>query len=149
MTHPMDRIADEAALVRYLGLCRRAGGVVHGGDTLMASIRSPKKPAAVLLASDISARSEKQYVDKAHTYGVPVYKTAWSGDALAHLLGYPAKTAAVGLMHGKGPVAALLKALAAPTDGTDAEQPRDTSPTEETKRLTNDVSDRKDDGQWQ
>ena len=130
MTHPMDRIADEAALVRYLGLCRRAGGVVHGGDTLMASIRSPKKPAAVLLASDISARSEKQYVDKAHTYGVPVYKTAWSGD-------------------GKGPVAALLKALAAPTDGADAEQPRDTSPTEETKRLTNDVSDRKDDGQWQ
>ena len=149
----MERIADEAALARYLGLCRRAGGVIRGGDTLMASIRSPKKPAVVLLASDISARSEKQYTDKAHTYGVPVYKTTWNGDALAHLLGSPARTAAVGLMPGKGPTAALVKALAAnQPHAPDAEQPQiptENPPAEETKRLTNDVSDRKDDGQWQ
>ena len=149
----LDKIANEAALGRYFGLCRRAGGVIRGGDTLMAAIRSPKKPAAVLLASDISARSEKQYADKAKTYGVPVYKTAWTSEALAHLLGYVSPAAAIGLVTGKGPVPALIKALAQTPDTPEThetETPENTNTdTEETKRLTNDVSDRKDDGQWQ
>ncbi len=146
----LDKIANEAALGRYLGLCRRAGGVIRGGDTLMAAIRSPKKPAAVLLASDISARSEKQYADKAKTYGVPVYKTAWTSEALAHLLGYVSTAAAIGLVTGKGPVQALTKALAQTSETHETETPENkNTDTEETKRLTNDVSDRKDDGQWQ
>ena len=141
----MDITANHAAIVRYLGLCRRAGGVIRGGDTLMAAIRSPQKPAAVLLAADISARSEKQYTDKAHTYGVPVCKTAWSGVELAHLLGYVSPAAAIGLVNGKGPTAALVKALSE----TAADPEAAPIPEEDTKRWTHDVSDRKDDGQWQ
>ncbi len=150
----MDKIANQTALGRYLGLCRRAGGVIRGGDTLLAAIRSPKKPAAVLLSADISARSEKQYTDKANTYGVPVCKTTWSSEELAHLLGYVSPAAAVGLANGKGPTAALIKALRAsddapPPDTTEAATTTATGIEEDTKRLTQDVSDRKDDGQWQ
>lgn len=143
----METETGSGTLARYLGLCRRAGGVIRGGDTLMAAIRSPKKPAAVLLASDISQRSEKQYTDKAGTYGVPVYKTVWTGDALAHLLGYMSPAAAVGLIPGRGPVSALVQALRDSTAETTA--PAVPAEESETKRLTNDVSDRKDDGQWQ
>lgn len=153
----LDNTANHAAIGRYLGLCRRAGDVIRGGDTLMAAIRSAKKPAAVLLSADISARSEKQYTDKANTYGVPVCKTAWSSEELAHLLGYVSPAAAVGLANGKGPTAALVKALQASDDPPrkepqDPAAPPDTAEAaaeEDTKRLTNDVSDRKDDGQWQ
>lgn len=151
----MDNTANHVALDRYLGLCRRAGGVIRGGDTLMAAIRSSKKPAVVLLAADISARSEKQYTDKAHTYGVPVCKTAWSGSELAHLLGYVSPAAAVGLANGKGPVAALVQALAQRDAAPPQTQPTSAAPpappTEDAKRWTHDVdvSDRKDDGQWQ
>lgn len=141
----LDITANHAAIGRYLGLCRRAGGVIRGGDTLMAAIRSPQKSAAVLLAADISARSEKQYTDKAHTYGVPVCKTAWSGVELAHLLGYVSPAAAIGLVNGKGPTAALVKALSE----TAADPEAAPIPEEDTKRWTHDVSDRKDDGQWQ
>lgn len=136
----MEKNIHETALARYLGLCRRAGGVIRGGDTLLAAIRSPKKPAAILLTADISARSEKQYADKAASYNVPIYKTAWTGVQLAQLLGYTSPAAAIGLINGRGPVAILTAQLAANPD---------TKSPEYTKQLTNDVTDRKDDGQWQ
>ncbi len=143
MTH------EEQNFARYLGLCRRAGGVIRGGETILRSVRSEstaKKPALVLIASDASDRTAKQLADKCRYYAVPCYRTTADSYRLAEMTGFTSPCAALGVLRGKGPSEALQSVCGALwTDST--------AKTEDTQRNdrteTNRPLDRKDDGEWQ
>ncbi|MBQ7923571.1 MAG: ribosomal L7Ae/L30e/S12e/Gadd45 family protein [Clostridia bacterium] len=144
---------DEQNFARYLGLCRRAGGVIRGGETILRAVRSDstaKKPMLVLIASDASDRTAKQLADKCRFYQVPCYRCTADSFRLAEITGYTSPCAALGLLRGRGPGDALRTVCAAMW--------ADTSPAETENIPTNDreaitepsrLLDRKDDGEWQ
>ena len=89
------RTNDPAAVLRAIGLCRKAGRVVIGTNAVCEALRGREKPIAVFAANDISGNTEKRLRDKCATYGVPLRTIPASGEALAHALGKSAVTAAV------------------------------------------------------
>ena len=101
---------EEQNFTRYLGLCRRAGGVIRGGETILRSVRTDstaKRPSLVLIASDASDRTAKQLADKCRYYKVPCYKTPADSYRLAEITGFTSPCAALGVLRGKGPSEAL------------------------------------------
>ena len=95
---------DTVKLLRYVGLCRRAGGVVRGADVIAASL---KKSACVLIASDASERTVKQITDKCRSAGVPCVTIGADKYDLAHAVGAASPCAAVAVLAGKGPANAV------------------------------------------
>lgn len=89
------RMNDPAAVLRAIGLCRKAGRVVIGTDAVCEALRGREKPFGVFAANDVSENTEKRLRDKCATYGVPLRVLPAGGDALAHALGKSAVTAAV------------------------------------------------------
>ena len=63
---------NTAAILRMLGLARRSRSIVCGTDQVLSAVRSAKKPAIVLVASDASERTKKQLSDKCAYYGVTI-----------------------------------------------------------------------------
>ena len=78
---------ESAALLRMLGLARRSRSLVCGTDAVLAAVRSAKKPAIVLAASDASERTTKQLFDKCAFHGVPIAKIGADRAALAAAIG--------------------------------------------------------------
>ncbi len=56
-----------------IGLARRAGRVVIGGDGVLSAVRS-KKACLVILARDASDGTVKRITAKCESFGVPIIK---------------------------------------------------------------------------
>ena len=95
---------DTQKLLRYVGLCKRAGGVVRGADVIAKSL---SKTVCVLLASDASERTAKQTADKCRSAGVPCVTIGADKYDLAHAVGATSPCAAVAVLAGKGPADAV------------------------------------------
>lgn len=99
---------DTQKILRYVGLCRRAGGVVRGADVIAKSL---SRAVCVLIASDASERTIKQTTDKCKTAGVLCVTIGADKYDLAHAVGASSPCAAVAVLAGKGPADAV-KAMA-------------------------------------
>lgn len=73
-------------ILRLLGLCRRAGKLISGQDTVIAAVQS-EKAALALLSSDASERTKKQLRDKCTFHGVPLVSLTVDGGALGKATG--------------------------------------------------------------
>ncbi len=96
-------------LLRYVGLCKRAGGVIRGAESIEKAL--PKKPACVLLANDASDRTMAQFERKCESHAVPFYKLDADKFDLAKAVGATSPCAAIAILPGKGP-ADMVKTLA-------------------------------------
>lgn len=108
---------DTQKLLRYVGLCRRAGGVVRGADVIAKSL---SKTVCVLIAADASERTVKQTTDKCRSAGVPCVTIGADKYDLAHAVGAASPCAAVAVLAGKGPadyVKAMVTEEIAETNG--------------------------------
>ena len=114
MTSNTDRTASgEERVLSLLGLVRRAGGAVTGSDRVLAAVRTGRgEVAAVLIASDASARTSKQIADKCAFYGVRCANLGADSAALASRLGLQSSCAAVAVLK-RGPWEPLRDALSA------------------------------------
>ena len=75
--------------LRLLGLSRRAGKVALGADKSYESI-SRKKARAVFIASDLSAKTEKELKFKANGTDIKVIRTEYDIETLSKAVGSPA-----------------------------------------------------------
>ena len=94
---------DTETLLRYVGLCKRAGGVVRGADLIEKTLHKHPAPVCVLLAADASERTVKQTSDKCNTAGVLCVTIGADKFDLAHAVGASSPCAAVAVLAGKGP----------------------------------------------
>lgn len=104
---------DTEKLLRYVGLCKRAGSVVRGSELIEKALHKAPHPTCVLLANDASERTTKQLRDKCATAGVPCVTIEADKYTIAHTVGATSPCAAVALLPGKGPagvVADMVKA---------------------------------------
>ena len=76
----------EAAILRMLGLARRARKLAVGTDAAIDAARSGKA-AVVVLASDASERTKKQIGDKCASHGVTLIRLEADRQTLAASLG--------------------------------------------------------------
>ncbi len=98
---------DTEKLLRYVGLCKRAGGIVRGTDLIEKALRKNPSPVCVLLAADASERTGKQITDKCNTAGVLCVTIEADKYDLAHAVGATSPCAAVAVLNGKGPAGAV------------------------------------------
>ncbi len=101
-------------LLRYVGLCKRAGGVVRGAESIEKIL--PKHPTCVLLATDASDRTTTQFHHKCESHAVPCYKLDADKYDLAKAVGATSPCAAIAILNGKGP-ADMVKTLAEQFNG--------------------------------
>ncbi len=106
---------DTEKLLRYVGLCKRAGGVVRGAEIIEKSLGKKPAVACVLLASDASARTTEQLVRKCETAGVLCRKVGADMFDLAKAVGASSPCAALAILTGKGP-ADMVKTMIATTN---------------------------------
>ena len=63
-------------LLSMIGMCRKAGKLTLGSDSVMKAIRASGGKSngahAVIISSDASPRTVKQFTDKCSFYGVPM-----------------------------------------------------------------------------
>ena len=91
---------------RYIGLCKAAGGVVTGFDTVLTEVRRGRAEF-VLIAADASDRTKKQLTDKCKYYNTKYFIKSYNSAAIAHMLGKNSPCAAACFMK-KGPWKAVL-----------------------------------------
>lgn len=73
-------------ILRLLGLCRRAGKLLSGQDTVITAVQS-EKAALALLSSDASERTKKQLRDKCAFHGIPLITLTVDGGTLGKATG--------------------------------------------------------------
>ena len=73
-------------LLSFLGLCKRAGHLISGADTVIKSMRD-KKALLALTASDFSDNSRKNVEKAAAQYKVPLKTLGYTKDELSFALG--------------------------------------------------------------
>ena len=73
-------------LLSFLGLCKRAGYLISGADTVVRTVKD-KKALLVLTANDFSDNSLKNIEKAAVQYGVPIRTLKHNKDALSFALG--------------------------------------------------------------
>lgn len=73
-------------LLSFLGLCRRAGKMTIGNDVVIDSMKN-KESNLVLLAKDLSARTEKGILLAAEKYNVEIKKLTATKEELGFALG--------------------------------------------------------------
>lgn len=73
-------------LLSFLGICKRAGRLVSGADTVTKTVNEGKA-TLVLCASDVSENSAKQVLRAAREHGVPVKKLPYPKEELSFALG--------------------------------------------------------------
>ncbi len=69
-----------------IGICRRSGHLAAGFDAVAGWIKAGKA-RAVLLAADLSARTEKEIRFAAQQHPVPLLRTALTKEEIAQALG--------------------------------------------------------------
>lgn len=70
----------------FLGLCKRAGRLLSGADTVTKAVREGKA-VLVLLASDLSDNSAKGVIKAADEHGVRLCRLNYPKDELSCALG--------------------------------------------------------------
>ena len=103
----MDAVTQK--ILSLSGLCRRAGGVVPGGDAVITALqkKSPR-PVAVVMSGTASDRTKKQICDKTANAGVPLIIIEADVYDIGERLGI-ISSCAVYALTGKGPSAQILK----------------------------------------
>lgn len=96
-------------LENMMGLCRAAGGVTTGFDSVLGEVRR-KRAVFVLIASDASGRTSKQLRDKCGYYNVPYFFIEKTAGELSDILGKSSVCTAAAFT-GKGPCRPLLSML--------------------------------------
>ena len=94
-------MSDARSPDRFLGLCglcRRAGRIVCGAPLIFTALRGKTPPSLVLVAADASAGSEKKLRTKCEFYRVPLLKTPYPKEVLAHAVGKVGPIAAIAVM---------------------------------------------------
>lgn len=66
-------MTNNARVLSHLGMARRAGKLVAGDESVMASIRSGEAKL-VIVAADAADNARKKYRDKCDYYKVDVYE---------------------------------------------------------------------------
>ena len=85
----------KSQLSKYLGLCAASKGAVCGSELALSAVRkNPAKVCLMLLASDASARTEKQITDKCAFYKVKLIKSKLTMEELSDALGKSSLVAA-------------------------------------------------------
>ena len=85
-----------AAVLRALGLCKRAGALVCGTPMICTALRDGKqKPLIVVAASDISDGTRKKLTDKCSYYETRLVTIEADGETLAAAVGKSGFLAAV------------------------------------------------------
>ncbi len=78
----------KAQLSKYLGLCAASRSAICGSELAISAIRkNSAKVNLMLLASDASARTEKQVTDKCAFYKVKLIKLDMTMEELSDALG--------------------------------------------------------------
>lgn len=72
-------------ILNNLGLCNRAGKLIHGSDSVIEGIKA-SKVKYVFLASDASINTKKRIKDKANFYSVEVSEE-FTSDELSKAIG--------------------------------------------------------------
>ncbi len=71
-----------------MGLCRRAGKLVIGFDAVVQELSSPKtKAAGLILASDVSSKTEKEVRYAAEKFSKEVIKASFTMDEAKDTIG--------------------------------------------------------------
>ena len=96
-------------LLKYIGFAYAAGALVLGTDLVLSSIRR-RQARLVILASDVSARTAKQVLDKSTYYKTEVLRPDCTMEELARAVGKDAPVAAAAVTD-KGFAAAIRKSL--------------------------------------
>ena len=73
-------------LLSFLGLCKRAGKLISGADTVAKAVIE-KKAILVLAADDLSPNSRKEAAFIAEKHGVPLRTLTRSKEELSFALG--------------------------------------------------------------
>ena len=73
-------------LLSFLGLCRRAGYLIFGADTVIKAMKE-HKALLVLTANDFSDNSKKHVEKAAVRYGVPIRTLGCDKETLSFALG--------------------------------------------------------------
>lgn len=94
---------------KLIGLCRAAGGVTVGFDSVLADVRGGRAKF-VIAASDASDRTRKQLSDKCKYYHVTCFEGAYTSAELAQMLGRRSGCVAAAFT-GKGPYEGVCRAL--------------------------------------
>jgi ribosomal protein L7Ae-like RNA K-turn-binding protein len=84
-------------LMRALGLCARARGLIFGVPMICESMRVKEKPKLVLMACDVSENTRKRLQDKCTFYSVQLLSLPIDTATLAHVVGKSASLGAVAL----------------------------------------------------
>lgn len=85
-------------LLRFLGLCARAGRLICGVPLIcdaMRAGRSGRVPLLVIEAADTSQNTHKRVTDRCAYYGVEAVRIAADGGELAHAVGHSGVLGAV------------------------------------------------------
>ncbi len=72
-------------ILNNLGLCNKAGKLIHGSDSVVEGIKA-SKVKYVFLASDASLNTKKRIKDKANFYSVEVSEE-FTSDELSQAIG--------------------------------------------------------------
>lgn len=86
---------DTEGVLRALGLCAKARGLITGVPMICDAMSAGKRPFLVLAASDNAKNSEKRLGDKCAYYGVRLCTLEVDGETLARAVGKTARLAAV------------------------------------------------------
>lgn len=87
-------------LAGAIGLCRKAGKLIIGTESVCEAVAGGKKPCAVLLANDNAPNTDRKVRNKCAYYGVRLLQLPLDGETLAHAVGKTSHTAAVAVTDG-------------------------------------------------
>ena len=82
-------------LAGAIGLCRKAGRLIIGTESVCEAVAGRKKPCGVLLANNNAPNTDLRVRNKCAYYGVEVLLIPLDGETLAHAVGKRAHTATV------------------------------------------------------
>ena len=82
-------------LLKFLGLCRRAGKTVHGTPLVCTALAAKHPPYLVLMSEEASAGTRKKLTNKTSFYHVSLLSLPVSCERLAKAVGKTGELAAV------------------------------------------------------
>ncbi|MBQ3265648.1 MAG: ribosomal L7Ae/L30e/S12e/Gadd45 family protein [Ruminococcus sp.] len=77
---------NDDRLLSFLGICKRAGRLISGADTVTKAVNEDKA-VLVLYASDVSENSLKQVLRAAREHNIPVLRLSRGKEELSYALG--------------------------------------------------------------
>lgn len=85
---------NTSKILSLVGLARRAGKTVIGTDLVITAVKAGKA-SIVLIASDVSERTEKQLCDKCFSHNVKLVSLSATREAMAKAAGKSSPISAV------------------------------------------------------